>query len=66
MAISSLPVFFIVNPILDAIATYRILRSIAKLYVKKDREEVTSNVLSITWSTIYDIIAIFFGFFGLG
>jgi hypothetical protein len=42
----SLPIFFIVNPILDYIATYRVLRAAAKLYAKEDSEEIFNNIIS--------------------
>jgi hypothetical protein len=54
----TLPVFYVVNPILDYIATYRVLRAAAKLYAKSDPEETLSQVLSSVWSLIKIILGI--------
>jgi hypothetical protein len=42
----TLPIFFIVNPILNAVATYRMLRSASKLLASDDGEELGSNVFT--------------------
>jgi hypothetical protein len=42
----TLPVFFIVNPILNALATYRMLRTASKLFASDDAEELSSNVFA--------------------
>jgi hypothetical protein len=42
----TLPIFFIVNPILNALATYRMLRTASKLFASDDSEELGSNVFT--------------------
>lgn len=61
----TLPLFFIVNPVLDAIATYRILRATAKLFTRRDLEENTSNAFTILWSMAKDIAWLIGEFFGI-
>ncbi len=42
----TLPIYWIVNPILNALATYRILRTASKLFASDDSEEFGSNVFA--------------------
>jgi len=62
----TLPLFFVVNPILDGIATYRILRATAKLFTRRDVEETTSTGFTVFWSMAKDVIHLIAEFFGLG
>jgi hypothetical protein len=39
----TLPFFYVINPILNYLATYRILRTASKLYARNDGEELFSN-----------------------
>jgi len=61
----TLPVFFIVNPILNGVATYRILRATSKLFARRDLEENTSSAFTVLWSMAKDIAMLFGEFFGL-
>jgi hypothetical protein len=42
----ALPFFLVVNPFLNAFATYRILRTASKLFASDDPEELSSNLFS--------------------
>jgi hypothetical protein len=54
----TLPIFFIVNPILNALATYRILRTASKLFASDDPEELSSTF----FQNVLAVLALIFGF----
>jgi hypothetical protein len=59
----TLPIFWLINPLLNYLATYRVLRAFSKLFARKDPEEVTSSVASLLFAILK---MVFFGDADLG
>lgn len=43
----ALPIFWIVNPLMNFFFTYRVLRAFSKLFARQDPEEITSSVATL-------------------
>lgn len=52
--------FFVINPVLNYVATYRVLRAASKLFARQDAEESLSNF----FGSAFDLIGLITGLWG--